>query len=179
MLSSKSRKPYTSPYSPGSTPPPVAQPHTELIQATPATPTEPAAGQANSVIIYKVTDSPDGPTLRPESHPVLGEKPTDEQRLSVAITAMTEGESPVLPKGTKLLRLKITGATALLDLSKEMKDNFSGGDKAEQLALNALTATVGQLKGIERVQIFIAGEAVETLGGSQSLLEPLKVPQKK
>ena len=60
-----------------------------------------------------------------------------------------------------------------------MKDNFSGGDKAEQLAVNALIATAGQLKGVERVQIFIGGEAIETLGGSQILLEPLKVPQKK
>ena len=179
MLKSVSRTPYTSPYSPGSTPPPVAEPQPEPIQATPT----PAPGappeKGNSVTIYRISDSPDGPTLRPESHAVSGEKPTDEQRVAAAIGAMAEGENPVLPKGTKLLRLKLTGDTALLDLSKELKDNFSGGDKAEQLAVNALIATAGQLKGVEKVQIFIGGEAIETLGGSQTLLEPLKVPQKK
>ena len=67
----------------------------------------------------------------------------------------------------------------MMRFSKELKENFSGGgDKAEQLAINALTATAGQLAHIETVQIFIDGAVVETLGGSQSLLRPLKVPPK-
>jgi spore germination protein GerM len=179
LLTNRPKPPYVSPYQAGATPPPVAEPHPEPIQATP-TP-EPGAEEVKAkprVTYFKVIDSPDGPVLHPETRELEGETLTDEARLQAAILSMTEGEAPILPKGTKLRRLKIDGTTALLDLSKELKENFSGGDKAEQLLINALTATAGQLPGIEKVQIFIEGLAVETLGGTQSLLEPLAVPQK-
>ena len=179
LLSGRTKPKYTSPYSPGATPPPITEASPQPIEASP-TP-EPGAPKlaANTVTVYRVSDSPDGPTLRPETVTVTSEKPSDEARIAAAIESMTEGEQPTLPKGTKLLRLKIEGTTAFLDLSKELKANFAGGDRAERLAINALTATVGQLPKIEKVQIFIDGAAVETLGGSQSLLEPLAVPQKK
>ena len=169
---------YVSPYVRGATPPSVAEPSQQPIQATPTPPQNAPPAKANTVTYYQVVDSPDGPVLHPATRELTGEKPTDEARLAAAVVAMTEGATPALPKGTTLLRLKIEGTTALLDFSKELKENFSGGDKAEQLAINALTATAGQLAHIETVQIFIDGAAVETLGGSQSLLRPLKVPQK-
>lgn len=169
---------YVSPYVPGATPPPVTELGQEPIQVTPTPAPDAPPVQANTVTYYQIVDSPDGPILRPATRELAGKKPTNEARLAAAVVAMTEGATPALPKGTTLLRLKIEGTTALLDFSKELKENFSGGDKAEQLAINALTATAGQLPRIETVQIFIDGAVVETLGGSQSLLRPLKVPQK-
>lgn len=179
LLANRPKVSYVSPYVPGATPPPVPMLSPEPILATPvpSPPTEPGKGAGSSVTFYRVVETSEGPALRPETRELGSEKLSDQARIAAAIAAMTEGEPPVLPKGTRLLRLKMEGTVALLDLSKELKDNFSGGDKAEQLVVNALTATVGQLSNVQTVQIFIEGASVETLGGSQSLLEPLKVPK--
>lgn len=179
LLANKPRPRYVSPYTPGATPPPVPEPKPEPIQATPTPePGKKPTEGAHTFTFYTIVDSPNGPVLSAQTRPLPGETLDAEARLKAAIVAMTEGAAPALPKGTRLRRLKIEDKVAVLDLSKELKANFSGGDKAEQLAVNALTATTGQLDGVEEVRIFIEGAAVETLGGTQSLLEPLKVPQK-
>ena len=97
---------------------------------------------------YQVVDSPDGPVLHPATRELTGEKPTDEARLAAAVVAMTEGATPALPKGTTLLRLKIEGTTALLDFSKELKENFSGGDRAEQLAALIVNGNLDTALGV-------------------------------
>jgi spore germination protein GerM len=179
LFATRPKPRYVSPYAPGAQPPAVPEPSPELLTTPEPSPTpEPGKKPVASVTFYRVVESPDGPALHPETRPVTGEKPTDEARLAVAIQAMAEGDEPILPKGTTLLRLKVDGKLALLDLSKELKENFAGGDRAERLAINALLATAGQLPGVEKVQIFVDGAVVETLGGTQSLLEPLSVPLK-
>lgn len=181
LLSSRPKPRYTSPYTPGAPAPAVPELRPDPIDPTPSpAPTEPGVKTAPTVTYYRVIDSPNGPVLHPEVKTLEAgaEKLDDEARIKVAITEMAKGETPLLPKGTRLLRLKLEGTTALFDLSKELKDNFPGGDKAEQLVVNALTATAGQLPKVEKVQIFVEGAAIESLGGTQSLLEPLKVPDK-
>lgn len=175
--------PYVSPYGPGSTPPPDApgptpQPIITMPTPTPAGGTgsqDPNAPKKPTVTIYKIADGPDGPVLLPEAIEASGD---DQARLAFAVEFMAKGTNPPLPKDTRLLRLKVTGDTALLDVSKELKDNFPGGDRAELLLVNALVGLGGQLPGVKKVQIFVAGQAIESLGGMQSLLEPFSVPQK-
>lgn len=167
---------YQSPYAPGATPPPVPEPSPlPLVELAPS----PAPGEkpAPHFTFYRVAEGPDGPVLRPDSHPLPADMATDETKIKLAVAAMAEGEAAALPKGTHLLRLQREGETVLFDLSKELKENFASSERSERLVLNALTATAAQLEGAKRLRIFVEGEAVETLGGDQSLLEPLTVPR--
>lgn len=181
VLGNQSRKPiYQSPYSPGATPPPVAEvsaaPIVTLPDPTPAP--KPGEKSVPQVTFYQLVDTTEGPVLRPQTKPLAGTVTSEEEQLRQAIQAMTQGDVAPLPKGTKLLRLKREGKTVVLDLSRELKSNFSGGDRAEILVINALTATVAQLPDAQKLQVFIEGEAIETLAGGQSLLEPLTVPRR-
>ena len=64
---------------------------------------------------------------------------------------------------------------ATVDLSKEFKDNFSGGSTAEALAINSVTATLGQFPGVKKVQFLVEGQKIDSLGGGQELTDPLPV----
>ena len=181
LLAPRGRKAgYQSPYVAGATPPPVPEASIPPAVTDPDPTPVPKQGEVKppEVTFYQIVDTPEGPSLRRQTKPLLGTVTTEEETLRQALAAMTEGEKAPLPKGTKLLRLKREAKLVVLDLSKELKANFSGGDRAEVLLLNALTATVGQLPEVEKLQIFMEGEAIDTLAGGQSLLEPLTVSRK-
>lgn len=92
-------------------------------------------------------------------------------------TLMNTAKSPI-PEGTKLNSVKINGdGVATVDFSKELRENFPGGDSAEGLLINAVLSTLGQFKTVKTVQILIDGKKIDSLGGGQSLDEPLPVPQ--
>lgn len=169
---------YVSPYHAGATPPPVPEPQGGPLVVTPSGSPEPGEGDRPTLTYYQLQDSPDGATLLAKTKPLTGSADTEEARLRQAVEAMAEGERAPLPKGTRLLRFKREGKTVVLDLSGELKSNFAGGDRAETLLLNALIATVAQLPEAEKLQIFVDGQAIETLGGNQSLLEPLTVTRR-
>ncbi len=82
----------------------------------------------------------------------------------------------LIPEGTKLRNpIKVSGGVAVVDLTKEFQENFSGGTMQEALTLNAIVHTVvnnseGKAK---RVRILLEGERIETLGGAFELSEPV------
>lgn len=171
----RSKKPvYQSPYHPGATPPSVPEPNTKPLVELPPSPA-PGEKVEPHFTFYTVAEGSDGPVLRPTSRPLPTDAKTDEAKLRLAIDAMAVGETSLLPKGTHLLRLQREGDTVLLDLSKELKENFAGN---ERLVINGLIATAAQLEGAAHLKIFINGEVVESLGGDQSLLEPLTIPRR-
>ena len=103
--------------------------------------------------------------------------------LSVAVKVLlaTNGEKgeagKLIPQGTKLL-VPITGAKgiATLDLSKEFVDNFSGGSTQESLVLNSIAHTLVDNSGgkVQKVQILVEGNTVESLGGHFELTDPIE-----
>jgi germination protein M len=99
-----------------------------------------------------------------------------EEKALSALNAMAEGEGAPLPKGTKALSVKIEGDLATVDLSKEFKDNFSGGSTDEAQTINAVVNTLGQFEGVKKVQLLVEGQKLESLGGGQELTDPLPVP---
>ncbi len=101
---------------------------------------------------------------------------TPEEKALAALNAMAEGEGAPLPKGTKALSVKIEGELATVDLSKEFKDNFSGGSTDEAQTINAVVNTLGQFEGVKKVQFLVEGQKLESLGGGQELTDPLPVP---
>ena len=92
-------------------------------------------------------------------------------------TTSEKGEAGALiPKGTKLLSpVKVTKHVALVNLSKEFLENFSGGLTQEALALNSIAHTLVDNSGgdVQKVQILVEGKTAETLGGHFELADPI------
>lgn len=96
------------------------------------------------------------------------------------LLATSEEEGPaatLIPAGTRLLSpVKVTGRTAVLNLSGEFVDGFSGGSDQEALTLNSIVHTlVYNSEGrVKEVMILVEGETAETLGGHFDLTEPVE-----
>lgn len=98
--------------------------------------------------------------------------------LEVLLATTREGgeAGKLIPQGTELLApVKTGGGVAVVNLSREFVENFSGGSTQEALTLNAIAHTVVTNSGgrAERVQILVEGKPVETLGGHFELVEPI------
>lgn len=84
-----------------------------------------------------------------------------------------ELENP-LPEGTRLLGLSVeSDGTAVVNFSREIRDNFQGGAEAEALLIEAIVKTLTHFPEIRRVRILVEGQAVESIGGHISLEEAL------
>ena len=92
-----------------------------------------------------------------------------------ALNALAVRTDSPLPAGTKLISIKIAGGLATANFSRELRDNFTGGDSGEAHTVNAILQTLGQFPTVSRVQIFIEGKSVDSIGGLLSLSEPLPV----
>lgn len=78
-----------------------------------------------------------------------------------------------IPKGTKLLSLKLLRDVAYVDLSEEFSTNIVD-KRQEVLALYAIINTLTGLPGIERVQILIEGKRRDTLHGNVGIRNSLE-----
>ena len=108
---------------------------------------------------------------------------TDAQRLDdLALYAATQAvagpssdvQALRFPPGTHVLSANVTGSTANVDLSGEVKNGSSdvGGETAE---FKALTWTMTALPGVDALAVRVEGQRVATLpGGHLELDEPLR-----
>ncbi|MBC8138667.1 MAG: GerMN domain-containing protein [Fibrella sp.] len=136
---------------------------------------KPATGR--KITVYSVAQDADGnQRLEPKEVALPGDSATTPALFALE-TLLSTAESPI-PAGTKLRSVKISeGGMATVDFSHEIKDNFPGGDSAEALLINAVLSTLGQFKSVKTVQFLIDGKKIDSLGGGQTLDEPLPVPQ--
>lgn len=81
-----------------------------------------------------------------------------------------------IPKNTKLLSLYIyENQTAVLDFSKEIRENHPGGSQAEILTIYSIVNTLTlNIEDIKSVKILINGKEADTLAGHIALRFPLK-----
>lgn len=135
-----------------------------------------AAQTAASATIYRVVTNDDGSHLKPMTVKLNDAKP-GEDVAAAAINAMAKLKDSPLPPGTQARAVSIEGDVATVNLNKAFVDNFEPGEENEALAINSITATLGQFPGVKRVQFLIEGKAIDSLGGAQSLDIPLPVPQ--
>jgi len=78
------------------------------------------------------------------------------------------------PPGTHVLSADVTGSTAVVDISNEVSDQRAGvmGEGGE---FKALVWTLTALPGIDRVQVRVQGQTLQTLpGGHLEIDEPLR-----
>lgn len=69
-----------------------------------------------------------------------------------------------IPKGTKLLGLKVKKGLATVNLSHEFKDNFTGGSEEEGLTMGAILRTLAQFPKVKRAQFLVEGKPLDSLG---------------
>jgi hypothetical protein len=81
----------------------------------------------------------------------------------------------VIPPGTTLRAFYVSErAEAFVDLSRELSAAHPGGSHAELMTVHALVnAVTRNLPAIQRVQILVDGQAVDTIAGHVDVREPL------
>lgn len=84
------------------------------------------------------------------------------------------GLLPTLPAGTTLRDIKIQDGLATVDFSKELKSGHKGGSAGETVAVYSIVNTLSQFPTVQKVQILIDGQKVETLAGHMDLSSPLE-----
>lgn len=124
------------------------------------------------------TEVPWTVTMRPQQP---GESATEHLRNAVLYAATQAVAGPPsnlaavrFPPGTHVLSVDVNDSTALVDLSKEVKNQNSGvtGESGE---FKSLVWTLTALPGIDRVAVRVEGQTLETLpGGEFELKEPLR-----
>jgi germination protein M len=77
----------------------------------------------------------------------------------------TPGLYPTIPNGTKLKSIKIENGTAVVDFSKEFKENHPGGSAGELITINSIVNTLTEFTSIKNVKFLIEGKENETLAG--------------
>jgi hypothetical protein len=87
-------------------------------------------------------------------------------------------ENPI-PKGTRLLSVRISNNTATIDFSKELKLNHPGGSSAELQTIYAIVNSITlNMSEISTVRILIDGKRHDTLAGHILIRLPLASDKK-
>ena len=92
-----------------------------------------------------------------------------------ALMAGTEkkGLANVFPKKAKLLQVTVSGKVAKVDFSRELQKNLVGGSTGEEMLVGSVVNTLTEFPEIQKVQILVDGQEVETLSGHMDLSQPL------
>ena len=110
--------------------------------------------------------------------PVREEKanPTPLGALKALASFKGEGDKKsTLPKGTRILGVKVEpSGTAVVNFSREIVENFTGGSESEMILLGSIVNTLAQFPSIQRVAVRVEGRPVDSIGGHIELTEPLE-----
>lgn len=130
---------------------------------------------AAAVLLYFVHSTPTDFLLVPVTRMVGAGHATPLQALNLLIKGPLPGEQlhHSLPPETKVLSLYIENGLATVDFSQELSTKFVGGSQLESHLVSAIVFTLTQFAEIERVQILLEGEKVESLGGHVNIDNPL------
>jgi spore germination protein GerM len=93
----------------------------------------------------------------------------------LALTPPPTGYVSAIPRGTALRAFYVTErGDAFIDLNSQVSKGHPGGSFAEFLTVSALVNDVtANLPAVQRVQILIDGQQVDTLAGHVDLRRPL------
>ncbi|KNZ68325.1 Lipoprotein LpqB, GerMN domain-containing protein [Thermincola ferriacetica] len=85
-----------------------------------------------------------------------------------------DGLQRTIPSGTKLKDINIENGLCTVDFSKELRDNHWGGSTGELLTVYSIVDVLTQFPTVEKVQILIDGQKVDTLAGHMDLSKPFE-----
>lgn len=81
---------------------------------------------------------------------------------------------PTIPPGAQLKDINITDGLCTVDFNGALKENHPGGSSGELLTVYSIVNTLTQFPTIERVQILVDGQTINTLAGHLDLSVPLE-----
>jgi germination protein M len=132
--------------------------------------------RVRTVTIY--FGSPDGTSLIAEHRTVpSSDNVSDNIRtvIEALISGPHEGAVATLPASVRVRGVFLFEKTAVIDFSKELVDDFSGGTTAEFMLISSLVQTVcANFPEVESVRILVEGEEAETIGGHLSTARVLR-----
>ncbi|MFP4015878.1 MAG: GerMN domain-containing protein [Halanaerobiales bacterium] len=79
-----------------------------------------------------------------------------------------------IPDGVELINIEVNGDTAYLNFNRALVENHWGGSTGEIMTVYSIVNTMTQFPEINRVQILIEDQEVETLVGHLDLSVPLE-----
>jgi spore germination protein GerM len=79
-----------------------------------------------------------------------------------------------MPRGTRVLGIRLEGGTAVVDLSREVVTNHPGGSSGEIQTVYSIINTIAlNFAGVREVQILVEGSVAKTLAGHLDITMPL------
>jgi len=130
------------------------------------------------VLVYFIFDTGEDWYLVPVVRSIEFSKDVDPRRS--ALEELLAGPEPgsmltrPLPEGVRVINLTVDeNGLATVDLSREVAE-LNVGARLEQLAVGAVVNTLTEFAEIDRVQILVGGQTVETLAGHVDITEPLE-----
>lgn len=97
--------------------------------------------------------------------------PAGTQPMVFAINRFLENTG-IMPAGARAVAVEVKDGVALVDVSEPFAQTFGSFD--ERTLLNGLGKTLAQFDGVKKMQFFISGKPVETLG-NVDLTSPIDV----
>lgn len=96
----------------------------------------------------------------------------------LALTELAKGptrtdRARVIPEGTKVLAVDVVNGVAYANFSKELRDKHWGGSAGELFTVYGIVATLTEFPQIDRVQILVEGQRLDSLAGHMILSEPI------
>lgn len=102
-----------------------------------------------------------------------------EAEMKEALEALVDAQDGTVPEGTRVIGVKLKGATATVDFSPEIVNNHPGGSVGEILTVYSIVNTIAlNFPDAKEVQILVDGKKEKTLAGHIDLSFPL-TPDKK
>lgn len=86
---------------------------------------------------------------------------TNEETINAIMKELANppaGLEKALPNGTKLLDASVKNGVATINLSKEFRQNFQGGETEEQLMIYSIVDSLTNLPNIQSVQFLLEGQ---------------------
>ncbi len=83
----------------------------------------------------------------------------------------------IFPKNTKVIDVKLSGDTAVVNFDKNISTHFVGGSTGEEFLVGSVVATLTEFPEVNRVRFLVEGKEVETLAGHMDLSVPIKRPE--
>jgi hypothetical protein len=124
---------------------------------------------ANDSKVQLVTPSRDGEDLKLGKHE--SDVPAGEDPRLFALNHFLR-ESKIVPDDAKVVGIEVKDGLALVDVSPSFNQTYGTFD--EEALLKGIRATLAQFKDIDKVQFFVEGKVVSTLG-NVDLSEPIPV----
>lgn len=147
--------------------------------AAAAATTAPAPAESAHITATLFYASSDGRALVPVRREVPLASTVVEQGRQILMVQLQEAPQPyvqVIPRGTTLRAFYVTDrGDAFVDLSGEIVRAHPGGSLNELLTVYAIVnAVVANLPAVQRVQLLVEGQEVDTIAGHVDVRRPLE-----